>query len=47
MAVNDRLDRRITSPVRASEYIYREVDRQLRRGQEHWKKDAEPSTGRP
>ncbi len=36
MTINDRLDRRITSPVRASEYIYREIDRQLRLAPDHW-----------
>ena len=36
LTINDGLDRRITSPVRASEFIYREIDRQLRRGAEYW-----------
>jgi hypothetical protein len=36
MTINDRLDRRITSPVRVSEFIYREIDRQLRGGRDHW-----------
>lgn len=36
MALNDRLDRRITGPTRASEYIYRELDRQLGWGSEYW-----------
>ena len=36
MTINDRLDRRITSPIRASEFIYREIDRQLRHGSDHW-----------
>ena len=43
MAVNDRLDRRITSPFRASEYIYREIDRQMRRGRQYWKTGAAAS----
>ncbi len=37
MAINDRLDRRITGPARASEYSYREIDRQLRGGTDYWK----------
>jgi hypothetical protein len=37
MSFNDRLDRRISAPVRASEYIYREIDRQLSCGQDYWK----------
>ena len=37
MAINDRLDRRITAPARASEYSYREIDRQLLAGPEYWK----------
>ena len=37
MTINDRLDRRITSPIRASEYIYREIDRQLQLSPDHWK----------
>ncbi len=36
LALNDHLDRRITAPVRASEYIYREIDRQLGYGQGYW-----------
>jgi hypothetical protein len=37
MAINDRLDRRIGERARASEYIYREIDRQLGCGQAYWK----------
>ena len=37
MAINDRLDRRITGRARASEYSYREIDRQLRGGRDYWK----------
>ncbi len=48
MAINDRLDRRIISPIRASEYIYREIDRQLRLGRDHWQtgplSQTEPAT---
>lgn len=36
MAINDRLDRRIAAEARASEYIYRELDRQLLRGRDYW-----------
>ena len=36
LTINDGLDRRITSPVRASEFIYREIDRQLRGGENYW-----------
>jgi len=45
MTINDGLDRRITSPVRASEFIYRELDRQLRRGAEYWDGLLETGTG--
>ena len=37
MALNDGLDRRISAPVRASEYLYREIDRQLGSGPEYWR----------
>ncbi len=36
LTLNDGLDRRITSPVRASELIYREIDRQLRSNADYW-----------
>jgi len=36
VALNDGLDRRFTEPVRASEFLYRELDRQLRGAPGYW-----------
>jgi hypothetical protein len=31
VSLNDGLDRRVTTPYKATEYLFRELDRQLRR----------------
>jgi hypothetical protein len=36
VARNDGIDRRLTSPERVSEYVYRELDRQLELGRRWW-----------
>jgi hypothetical protein len=36
VARNDDIDRRLTSPERVSEYVYRELDRQLELGRQWW-----------
>ncbi len=36
VALNDGLDRRFTAPFRATEFVYRELDRQLAFGQRYW-----------
>lgn len=36
MAFNDWIDRRITTPIRSTEYMYREADRQLQVGMGYW-----------
>ena len=41
VALNDGLDRRFTAPVRSTEFVYRELDRQLAEGQQYWTEPAQ------
>ncbi len=43
VAFNDGLDRRFQWPVRATEFVYREMDRQLELGTRYWTKSGHPA----